>query len=155
VNSVFAVLGFAGVINGQRELVTGFFVYNAVQMVCPPSPLQSGQAQHWQHGCYSLVAYLRLFLVLHRPCSGEVRASFYARVHLLCAALLSQVVAFAYFVGTETWQPKAPIASLSFSSCRAAGCDIIAAHNYSFKCQWSLQTSAQMLAFGIGDCRQA
>ena len=37
VNSVFAVLGFAGVINGQRELVTGFFVYNAVQMVrCPP-----------------------------------------------------------------------------------------------------------------------
>ena len=33
VNSVFAVLGFAGVINGQRELVTGFFVYNAVQMV--------------------------------------------------------------------------------------------------------------------------
>ena len=35
VNSVFAVLGFAGVINGQRELVTGFFVYNAVQMVRP------------------------------------------------------------------------------------------------------------------------
>ena len=33
VNSVFAVLGFAGVLNGQRELVTGFFIYNAVQMV--------------------------------------------------------------------------------------------------------------------------
>jgi len=34
VNSVFAVLGFAGVINGQRELVTSFFVYNAC--VYPP-----------------------------------------------------------------------------------------------------------------------
>lgn len=35
VNSIFAVLGFAGVLNGQRELVTGFFLYNAVQMVRP------------------------------------------------------------------------------------------------------------------------
>lgn len=43
VNSIFAVLGFAGVLNGQRELVTGFFLYNAVQMV---RPLRCGWSCH-------------------------------------------------------------------------------------------------------------
>lgn len=33
VNNVFAVFGFAGVLNAQKELVTAFFSYNAVQMV--------------------------------------------------------------------------------------------------------------------------
>ena len=33
VSNVFSVLGLAGVMNQQRELVTGFFTYNAVQMV--------------------------------------------------------------------------------------------------------------------------
>ncbi|KAF5837630.1 hypothetical protein DUNSADRAFT_4133 [Dunaliella salina] len=32
-NNVFAVCGLAGVINAQRELIIGFFVYNAAQMV--------------------------------------------------------------------------------------------------------------------------
>jgi len=32
-NNVFAILGLAGVINAQRELVTAFFAYNTVQVV--------------------------------------------------------------------------------------------------------------------------
>ncbi|KAK9824191.1 hypothetical protein WJX72_008436 [[Myrmecia] bisecta] len=32
-NNVFSVFGFAGVLNAQKELVTGFFSYNAIQMV--------------------------------------------------------------------------------------------------------------------------
>ena len=33
VNNVFAILGLAGVLNAQKELVTAFFAYNAVQTV--------------------------------------------------------------------------------------------------------------------------
>ena len=33
VNNVFAVLGLAGILNAQRELIIGFFGYNAAQMV--------------------------------------------------------------------------------------------------------------------------
>ena len=32
-NNVFAILGLAGVVNAQRELVTAFFAYNTVQVV--------------------------------------------------------------------------------------------------------------------------
>ena len=33
VNNIFSVFGFTGVMNQQKELVTGFFAYNAVQMI--------------------------------------------------------------------------------------------------------------------------
>lgn len=33
VNNIFSIFGFAGVLNHQKELVTGFFAYNAVQMI--------------------------------------------------------------------------------------------------------------------------
>lgn len=33
INNVFSIFGFAGVLNHQKELVTGFFAYNAVQMI--------------------------------------------------------------------------------------------------------------------------
>lgn len=32
--NVFSVLGVAGILQSQRELVIAFFTYNAVQMVC-------------------------------------------------------------------------------------------------------------------------
>ncbi|KAK9838850.1 hypothetical protein WJX74_004555 [Apatococcus lobatus] len=33
INNIFSIFGFAGVLNAQKELVTGFFAFNAVQMV--------------------------------------------------------------------------------------------------------------------------
>ena len=33
INNVFSIFGFTGVLNHQKELVTGFFAYNAVQMI--------------------------------------------------------------------------------------------------------------------------
>ena len=33
VNNIFSIFGFTGVMNQQKELVTGFFAYNAVQMI--------------------------------------------------------------------------------------------------------------------------
>ncbi|DBA69105.1 TPA: hypothetical protein ACH3X2_013109 [Trebouxia sp. C0005] len=33
VNNIFSIFGFTGVLNQQKELVTGFFAYNAVQMI--------------------------------------------------------------------------------------------------------------------------
>lgn len=32
VNNMFAVFGLAGVVNAQRELILGFFGYNAAQV---------------------------------------------------------------------------------------------------------------------------
>ena len=50
-NNVFAVFGLAGVINAQRELIIGFFGYNAAQVM--------GHA--WtSHGCMRLMALLAL-----------------------------------------------------------------------------------------------
>ena len=33
INNIFSIFGFTGVMNQQKELVTGFFAYNAVQMI--------------------------------------------------------------------------------------------------------------------------
>ncbi len=33
INNIFSIFGFTGVLNQQKELVTGFFAYNAVQMI--------------------------------------------------------------------------------------------------------------------------
>ena len=33
INNIFSIFGFTGVLNHQKELVTGFFAYNAVQMI--------------------------------------------------------------------------------------------------------------------------
>ncbi len=33
INNIFSIFGFTGVVNQQKELVTGFFAYNAVQMI--------------------------------------------------------------------------------------------------------------------------
>jgi hypothetical protein len=37
VNNVFAIMGLAGILQAQRELIIGFFAYNATQMVGTPS----------------------------------------------------------------------------------------------------------------------
>ena len=33
INNVFSIFGLAGVLHSQKELVTGFFAYNAVQVM--------------------------------------------------------------------------------------------------------------------------
>ena len=41
INNIFSIFGFAGVLNAQKELVTGFFAFNAVQMVVGKHPSYS------------------------------------------------------------------------------------------------------------------
>ncbi len=44
VNNVFSVIGFAGMLHGQKELVTAFFSYNIIQVSQSPSILALGVA---------------------------------------------------------------------------------------------------------------
>ena len=97
VNNVFSVIGFAGMLHGQKELVTAFFSYNIVQVW----PAISSEESAVLHGAGPPTQREKLHCRMFDPhCEvghvcGKAACTF---ILMRSRRVLQMVVSFHYFV---------------------------------------------------------